>query len=81
MNIFQEKIINKQKDKIYKGRRLLPSLDEAIFAKLKGYVNGSYPSMLKGKAEEIGYYPLSEATQEELNQIKSIKEIVIGGMK
>jgi hypothetical protein len=81
MNIFQEENINKAKDKIYKGKRLLPSLDEAIFAKIKGYVNGSYPSPLEGKSLDIGYYPLSEATPDEMKQIKAIKEAVIEGMK
>lgn len=80
MNIFQEKINNTAKDKIYKGSRLLPNLDLAIFAKIKGYINGSYPSQLTGKAKEIGYYPLSEATSEELEQIKAIKETIIKGM-
>ena len=81
MNIFQGKTNNSAIDKIYKGIRMFKTLDEAILAKIKGYVNGSYPSPLTGKAKDIGYYPLSEATQEELNQIKAIKETVIRGMK
>lgn len=81
MNIPKEKTNNSAKDIIYKGIRIFKTLDEAILAKIKGYVNGSYPAPLTGKAKDIGYYPLSEATQEELNQIKVIKEAVIKGMK
>ncbi len=54
-----------------RGNRLLPDLRTAIFARLKGYVDGFYPHELTGAAAELGYYPLSEATPEELAQIET----------
>jgi len=57
-----------------KGAKLLPDLRTAIFASLRGYFQGSYPSKLEGAAENLGYYPLSEATEEELGKINKIIE-------
>jgi len=58
--------------KAQKGKKGLPDLRTAIFATLKGYYQGVYPSKLEGVAAELGYYPLSEATPSELEKIEEI---------
>ena len=72
---------NREKDYIHKGRRVLPDLGTAILANLRGYVNGSYPEPLSGAAKELGYYPLSMATEEELAKIEDIKKQVLSEKK
>lgn len=70
-----------QKDYIYKGKRVFPDLRTAIFANLKGYMNGSYPEPLSENIQRIGYYPLSMATEEEIAKINEIEQQVLGGKK
>lgn len=70
---------NREKDYIHKGLKILPDLKTAIFAKIKGYVNGTYPEPLSGMAKKIGYYPLSMATDNEIKQINQIEKQVING--
>lgn len=69
---------NKEKDYIHKGNKVFPSLDTAILANLRGFMNGSYPSPFEGPAKELGYYPLSMANEEEMMQIEEIKQKVLG---
>jgi hypothetical protein len=59
---------------IHKGARILPDLETAILASLRGYLNGSYPKALTGDAEQLGYYPLSDATTEERARIEAISK-------
>lgn len=70
-----------EKEYIHKGLRILPDLKTAILANLKGFVNGFYPEPLFGLAKEIGYYPLSMASEKELEQIQIIENKIIGGAK
>lgn len=69
-NINEKKI---DTDFIHKGNKVLPNLKTAILAKLRGYKNGSYPGPLSETARELGYYPLSDATEEEKIKIAEIE--------
>lgn len=69
-NVQQDKM---DKNFIHKGKRVLPDLRTAIFANIKGYINGSYPHPLSKEIEELGYYPLSMATQEEIEEINRVE--------
>ena len=68
---------NKEKEYINKGVRVFKNIELAILANLRGYVNGSYPEPLSGAAKELGYYPLSMATEQELEKINSIKKQIL----
>ena len=68
-----------EKDHIHKGARVFPDLKTAILANLRGYMNGSYPEPLSGAARKIGYYPLSMATDKELEQIDDLEKQVLEG--
>jgi hypothetical protein len=59
---------------IHKGARILPDLETTILASLRGYLNGSYPKALTGDAEQLGYYPLSDATADERSKIEAISK-------
>ena len=72
---------NKEKDYINKRIRVFKSLELAILANLKGYINGSYPEPLSGAAKELGYYPLSMAMEQELEKIGLIKKQVLSENK
>ncbi len=76
VNNFDKK--TEEKDYIYKGNRILPDLKTAIFANIKGYINGAYPEPLTGIAKELGYYPLSLATDIEIEQINNIEKQLLG---
>jgi len=56
---------------VRRGRTVLPDLETAILARLRGYVGGSYPEPLTGPAEVLGYHPLQSATADELEQIQA----------
>jgi len=75
-NFNQEK--KEDKDYIHKGSKILPDLRTAIFANIKGYINGSYAEPLTGIAQELGYYPLSMATEQENEQINYIEKQFLG---
>lgn len=62
-----------------RGKRLLPDIRTAILARMRGYVGGFYPSPLKGAASELGYFPLSEATPQELMDIEEEANRLLGG--
>lgn len=62
-----------------RGRRLLPDIRTAILARMRGYIGGFYPSPLKGEASELGYYPLSDATRDELKKIEEETSLLTGG--
>jgi len=53
-----------------KGSRVLPDIRTAILARMRGYIGGFYPSPLTGEAAEMGYYPLSSATPDEMIKIE-----------
>ena len=78
MNISELKTDKTEKDRIYKGKRILPDLKTAIFANMKGYVNGAYKEPLSGPAQKLGYYPLSMATDKEMEQINAIEKKTLG---
>ena len=61
-----------------KGSRVLPDLPTAILARMRGFVNGSYPSPLRGMAAELGYHPLQLASAEELASIRNEIDSLMG---
>ena len=76
-----EKEENREKDYVHKGVRVFPDLKTAILANLRGFMNGSYKEPLTGIAKKLGYYPLSMATDQELDQINAIEKQVLGENK
>jgi len=77
-NLNQNKLENKEKNYINKGKKIFPNLRTAILAILRGYMNGSYPEPLSDSAKKNGYYPLSDATDEEIEKINIIERQVLG---
>jgi len=49
----------------------------AILARMRGYVGGSYPTPLRGMAAELGYHPLSSASEEEMAAIRAEMEAMM----
>ncbi len=70
-----------ERDRLYKGVRVFPDLRTAIFANLKGYINGNYPQPLPDNIKDIGYYPLSMATEEDIKRINEIEKGLINNGK
>jgi len=60
-----------------KGSRVLPDVPTAILARMRGYVGGSYPTPLRGMAAELGYHPLSSASEEEMAAIRAEMEAMM----
>ena len=61
------------RDGVSRGKRLFDNPELAALALLRGYrVGGVYDHPLEGAARELGYYPLSDATDEEWEEINRI---------
>lgn len=57
-----------------KGKAILPNLETAVLAQLRGYRLGSYPKPLEGIAKKLGYHPIQTATPDEMRIIAGTVE-------